>query len=419
MGPIKSIDKRLKNPARWTKTHWVLDLGTKHFTLFGFGDLGPQIFQVPSQGMKRSTVVNKSLASAQIENLFALAQEGKDLKIKKVAVVLSAQNTDSFRSKMSLNIKDQLIDAKVMARFKLKMEQENARLGKELLEQQALLFQIDQREPTTNPLGFTGRMLHGESLLIFADSSYLADIIDLCNQNSCKVEGFIPDFLALNHLIQRPKAEKMGYAICDIGAGTCKGLIIKDGTIMSLFKIPMGGDSWTQDLSIGLALSQEEAEKVKLSYGMAESLGRHTLTVRSNDGKSQEVIGRNVEKITRARSLEFSSLLSRELMEFKGLIPGGICLTGGGSQLLGLADYLNARLRVPVAVWKPGRTNTGNQIPAQVTGSSHLIDFYRPERATVIGGAALFCEKIAEQGQQTLIGKSFSQLGRWITELGS
>lgn len=413
----KGLDKL--NPVsvkkEWIKRHWVLDLGTKTFSILGAknADDQPLYFSCDSRGIKRSTVVDIQEVSSQIEQLIHEVEVKTGESIRKLTVLLGAQNIESFRSSASLDIKHQTINSKVLDKFHEKMELNHQRSGKEILDHYSLSFQIDQREPTINPLGFSGKMLHGESILIFADQSYLRDLIDICNRAGCKVEGFLPDSLALFKIFENKKLARLGHVICDIGAGSSKGIIVQDDRIVSCFKMPMGGDSWTQDISIGLSISQEEAEKVKITYGMESTLKNHVISVRNIDDKITEITGSNVEKIVRARSLEFSSHLSRELMPYKGLIPGGIFLTGGASLLQGFPEYLSLRLRVPVNLQK--KNFVGDVIELSPQNFQSLAP--RPERSVLYGALTLYFQKQAIQNQSSFIGQSLRNLGRWVAEL--
>lgn len=121
----------------------------------------------------------------------------------------------------------------------------------------------------------------------------------------------------------------------------------------------MGGNHITQDIAIGLRISQEQAEQVKRQYG-------HALTSEVGEGEfftlktfgeelPQQISRRELVYIIEARVEEIMQLLHQEIRRsgYDNLLPAGMILTGGTSLLPGIRQLAANILNMPVRVARP------------------------------------------------------------------
>jgi cell division protein FtsA len=120
--------------------------------------------------------------------------------------------------------------------------------------------------------------------------------------------------------------------------------------------IPLGGESITSDLSVGLGVVSTQAERLKLEYAAVGSAREGTVEVRAVSGQSVKLIPvKELEDIVSARVDEWTQFVEQHLSRVewaKG--PGaGVVMTGGGSLLKGLGSYLEQRWGWPVRLGVP------------------------------------------------------------------
>ncbi|MGA9398098.1 MAG: rod shape-determining protein [Anaerolineaceae bacterium] len=164
-----------------------------------------------------------------------------------------------------------------------------------------------------------------------------------------------------------PIREIRGSMIVDIGGGTTELAVFSmDGIIVSR-SLRVAGDEMDQDIGqyirnkYNLFIGERMAEQVKLSIGSAYPLPEEkTMTVRGRNlitGLPQELEISSVEIREALRSsLQVIIDTIKDAMDevppeiLSDLLEEGVCLSGGGSQLLGLADRLSDELKVRVWV---------------------------------------------------------------------
>jgi rod shape-determining protein MreB len=162
-----------------------------------------------------------------------------------------------------------------------------------------------------------------------------------------------------------PVSEIKGSMIVDIGGGTTEVAVISMGGIVVSRSLRVAGDEMDQDIitylrnKYNLLIGELMAEQVKISIGSAYPLQTE---------KTMAIRGRNL--ITGLpETLEISSVEIREGLSnsirvivdtikdaldevppeiVSDLLETGICLAGGGSQVLGLAERLSDDLRLRV-----------------------------------------------------------------------
>src|SRR5690606_15546338 len=87
--------------------------------------------------------------------------------------------------------------------------------------------------------------------------------------------------------------KELGVALLDIGAGTTSISIFDEGSIIFSASIPLGGSSVTSDLAIGLQVTLEEVEKIKVR--MSDLLDDKVLAKEEED-KPPALLRKNEEE---------------------------------------------------------------------------------------------------------------------------
>ncbi len=149
--------------------------------------------------------------------------------------------------------------------------------------------------------------------------------------------------------------------MCDIGGGTTDVAIYIGGEVCHTAVIPLGGWHLTNDLAYVLHLPPERAEELKLRHGHAlvrEVPPEEFVTIQPfGETRGVQVLRREVVEILEARVREMMGFVQHEIQRsgYGGLLPAGVVLTGGCSELPGLVDVAREVLGMPVRVARPER----------------------------------------------------------------
>ena len=153
-----------------------------------------------------------------------------------------------------------------------------------------------------------------------------------------------------------------GSMIVDIGGGTTESAILSLGGIVVSAAVRTGGDQLTQDiiqhlrLQYNFLVGESTAEVLKIKVATIDT-SKNFQTVAGgidlNSGLPQrkQISSDMIYRPTKAFVEKISLIMKKTLEECppeisSDISDSGICLTGGASQLHGLADFLAQELRV-------------------------------------------------------------------------
>lgn len=177
------------------------------------------------------------------------------------------------------------------------------------------------------------------------------------------------------HLIEEPVAAAIGVdlpidepvanVIVDIGGGTTEAAIISFGGVVASNSVRVGGDRMNEDI-IGyvrkkhnLLIGERTAERVKMEIGYAPvNHDELTMEIHGRDLVSgmPKAVTMSSSETTKAMQESFEHILVtiKEALEVcppelsGDIVERGIILTGGGSLLKGLEDWVSKEVIVPV-----------------------------------------------------------------------
>jgi cell division protein FtsA len=210
--------------------------------------------------------------------------------------------------------------------------------------------------------------------------------------------------------------KQLGVAMADIGGGTTDGLVFKGGRPVFAFTVNVAGKHMTNDLAIGLSLSHEVAETVKLRFGVKPRPGDQ-MTVTDIRGIEKLVGEADTNPVLLPRLQELSALLARELYPYRGALGAGLLLTGGGADVIGITEYFQSRLHIPVARARPMLSDEdgSGSAEAAMARSPHPTKF-----ATVIGLLNLEIGRLGDLERTRKVSWTNRYIGQffnWIREL--
>ena len=175
------------------------------------------------------------------------------------------------------------------------------------------------------------------------------------------VDDTVFEPLAAADSVLRSDEREMGVCLAEIGAGSTELIVFQQGAVAYTGVIPVGGDHFTSDLSVGLCTPVAEAEKIKKIYGNAIVTlipeGNEVEVPSVGDRPSRLMPQRMVAEILEPRARELFEMM-RDNLRHSGMFDlclAGIVLTGGASRLPGIFDVAESVLRRPVRLSWPRR----------------------------------------------------------------
>ena len=225
------------------------------------------------------------------------------------------------------------------------------------------LYTVDGLEGVRKPLGLHAGRLAVAIHVIAADPSPVQNL-DLCVRSAhLAVHAIVASPVAAGKACLSEEERELGVALVELGAGVTNVSVFMGGMLVGLKSIAMGGMDITDDIAAAFGTRRVEAERMKCFYGSATTSPRdnHDMIELKPIAGSEE--GTEASRITRAQlnsviRARLEHLTGEVAVALKDLGFGGpfgrqVVLTGGGSELKGIADYAQGVLGRAVRIGRP------------------------------------------------------------------
>ena len=233
-------------------------------------------------------------------------------------------------------------------------------------------YSVDGQEGIKDPIGMTGIRLEVDTHIISANATSIRNLEKALREVGVDVDAFVFSGYASSLSVLSDTEKELGVVLVDIGSGTTDISVYVDGSVAHSSVLPIGARHITNDLAIGLRISLESAEKLKLYLSRPqkpaavldeEEGGKRPRPTDEIDLSSLhlpediKLVSRKtlVEGIIRPRLNEIFSMVGQELKKsgWGGQTPAGLVITGGGAKTVGITDAAKRTMAMPVRVGQP------------------------------------------------------------------
>ncbi|HMN61717.1 MAG TPA: cell division protein FtsA [Anaerolinea sp.] len=313
----------------------------------------------PSMGLRKGTIVDIQAASQAIGRSIEKAERTSGMEITSALVSLAGSHVSSVNSRGVVGISGRVIDQEDVFRALDAAQAVAIPHNREIIHVIQRNFVVDGSDGIRTPIGMHGYRLEVEAHIITAASSTVENLRQCVQASGVQVLQFVLNPLASAEVVLSETERQMGVVVCDIGGGTTDMAIYIDGDIWHTMVLGIGGNHITSDIAHGLRLSISQAEEVKKQYGHAlqnEVSETEIFSTRIfGEERPVDIHRRDLAMIIEARTEEIFDLVLQEIKRsgYDGLLPAGMVLTGGSSQLSGIRTLASHTLGLPVRVARP------------------------------------------------------------------
>ncbi|MBV9349384.1 MAG: cell division protein FtsA [Patescibacteria group bacterium] len=204
-------------------------------------------------------------------------------------------------------------------------------LNRRILHTIPLSYSIDGSEVLGRPQGMKGTKLSVETLFIICLEQHVHDLVDAVESVEIAVADTMASPLAGSIVTLSNAEKKAGCVLANIGAETVSIVVFDNGIPVSMKVFKIGSMDITKDIALGLRISLEEAEQLKLG----------ALT-------NAQYSKKKLDDILSARVSDIFELIGSHLKKIgkDELLPAGIILSGGGSGIGPIKELAESSLKL-------------------------------------------------------------------------
>lgn len=352
----------------------------------------------PSKGMKKGVVVNIDEAITAIAGSLEAAERMAGSTSTSVYISINGKHITSTNNKGVVAVSaDEIKGDDIMRAI------ESARTisippSREIIHVIPKEFIVDAQGDIKDPIGMTGTRLEVNTHIISATSSALHNLMKCVVEIGLKIDDVVFSGWAASTSVLTPTEKELGVMLLDIGGGTTTINTFEEDSITHSSSVPLGGANITSDLAIGLRVSLEDAEKIKINaeelmkmsmqrassssemtkrrekilskYGDKNSTiaqieeeedkiskkTKDVIDVSSLDINGVKTISKKMfEEIVEARLSEIFDMVIRQVEESgnNAKLPAGVVITGGTALIPNITNIAKKVFGVPARVGSP------------------------------------------------------------------
>ncbi|HLP86643.1 MAG TPA: cell division FtsA domain-containing protein [Candidatus Paceibacterota bacterium] len=291
----------------------------------------------PTVGMRFGYIANVDAVADSIKKAVKQAENILGIKIHRAYVSIGGISLSSSISTGSVIISkaDQEITNLDVVKVIANSEENLDVLNKKVIHTFPLSYKLDGKEIYARPEGLRGIKLEVRTLFVTCLKQNIEDLITAFTLAKIEIEEIIASPIITANILLGSKQKVAGCILMDIGAETVSTAVFENNVPISVAVFPIGSMDITKDIALGLKISLEEAESIKLG------------SVTGGDYSKKKV-----DEIVEARLIDIFELVGNQLKRLKRfeLLPAGIIITGNGSYINNIEEIARRELKLPVKV---------------------------------------------------------------------
>ena len=317
----------------------------------------------PSKGLHKGLVVNINEARESIRESVKKAEQAGDCKIDSAYVGVTGRHVASLNNRgvVAINRNDRMVRPDDLRRVISSSQSIKIPSDRKLLHVIPRSYAVDGQAGVMNPVGMHGFRLDVETHVITAAVTSIQNLVKCIRSIGIDIEDLVLEPLASSEAVLTEDEKQVGVILADIGGGTTDVAVFREGSIWHTSILPVAGYQLTRDIAIVLGLPFDVAEQMKRKYGSVLPVyeGQSENAALSQDGHG--VSYQDLCDIVRARVEEIMKLILLEMpsSDYNVLVPAGLVLTGGSSNLSGMTVLGRDVLKLPVRVCVPNNSISG------------------------------------------------------------
>ncbi|MDM9620969.1 cell division protein FtsA [Rhizobium sp. AC44/96] len=315
-----------------------------------------------SRGIKTGAISDLDALESVIRLAVDAAERMAGLTVESLIVNLTAGRLASDIYTATIDLGGQEVELNDLKKVLAAACQQSLRQDRFVLHSLATGFSLDGERGIRDPLAMYGDVLGVDMHVVTAERTALKNLELSVNRAHLSVEGIVATPYASGLAALVDDEVELGCAAIDMGGGTTTISVFAEGKLVHTDAVSLGGHHVTTDLARGLSTRIEDAERLKVVHASAmpnSSDERELISIppigEDDRDLPTQVPRALVSRIVSARIEETMELIRDRIQRsgFSPIVGKRVVLTGGASQLTGLADVARKILARNVRIGRP------------------------------------------------------------------
>lgn len=312
-----------------------------------------------SKGVMRGLVFNILNVQSAIEEVIKDIEGQSGIKITEIVVGIAGQHIKSRQVSHSIkNEKELIINKEFVQKLIKEVYDITNDPGEKILHVFPQEYKVNNAI-ISDPIGTYSKQLTGTFHITVAMENDLKILIMAVKNAGLKIKQIILEPVASAEAVLTEEEKQAGIALLDIGGGTSDLIVIKNNLVRHTAVIPFGGNVITADIQKAFKISEEKAEDIKIKHASAiKDLVNKNELINIPGINGREVKTINVYTLSEITESRVQEIIDTVIVELKNAgvydeITAGMTITGGGSLLKHLKEFIEFRTGLETTIGKP------------------------------------------------------------------
>ena len=218
-----------------------------------------------SRGSRKGIIVDLDKAVASIQRAVEEAEDAAGAPIEHALLGVAGSHVRGVNSHGGVSFGTR---PREITRDEIRQAVDKARAialpaDREILHLLPQEFILDDQAGVHDPLGMMATRLEVRVHMVTTVANATQNMVTAVNRAGVHVDDTVFEPLACADSVLRADERELGVCLADMGAGSTGIIVFQDGAVAHTGAIPVGGDHFTSDISVGLCTPLAEAEKIK------------------------------------------------------------------------------------------------------------------------------------------------------------
>ena len=326
-----------------------------------------------SQGIKRGYVTDMRAATYAIRDAVERAEKMANTSVSKVWIGCSGAGLASQVANVEIDIGGRRIEQEDIDHLLVSARDVIQPDGRMVLHAQPAQYTLDGAHGVSNPKGLHAERLGVDIHVMLADGAPVRNITEAVQNAHLEVEGVVGSPIAAGLACLPPEERDLGVALIEFGADITNVAVYSMGMIVGLASIPIGSNDITDAIASAFGIRRFQAERLKCVNGSAIASPadhREMIPVNAPGEETTGPLARHADDKNRIPRAELIAVITTQLgslleevnkvlkaLRFNEGRGQQVVFTGGGAELVGLADYAQSALGKPVRIGRVPQMN--------------------------------------------------------------